>query len=120
LVHSTGVRRSIIIQNEQIRISDEEAAARLEKLQYLKLKPRDEEVNRLQILRGERLYEEIPEKAGVEANVDIYPDCFHAFDMLLPFKKVSKKAIATFEQQYLYACENYFAEQKGSNDSSLL
>ena len=61
-VHSTGVRRRIIIQNEQNRISEEEAAARLQKLQYLKLKPRDEEVNRLQILRGERLYEEIPER----------------------------------------------------------
>ncbi len=61
-VHSTGVRRKIIIQNEQNRISEEEAASRLEKLQYLKQKPRDEEVNRLQILRGERLYEEVPER----------------------------------------------------------
>ena len=51
-------------------------------------------------------------KAGVEANVDIYPNCFHAFDMLLPFKKISKKAAAKFEQQYLLACETYFAEQK--------
>ena len=61
-VHSTGVRRKIIIQNEQNRISEEEAASRLEKLQYLKQKPRDEEVNQLQILRGERLYEEVPER----------------------------------------------------------
>ena len=59
-VHSTGVRRKIIIQNEQNCISEEEAAARLEKLQYLKQDPRDEEANRLQILRGERLYEETP------------------------------------------------------------
>lgn len=49
--------------------------------------------------------------AGVEAEVDIYPDCFHAFDMLLPFKKVSKGAVAEFERQYLSACERYFAEQ---------
>lgn len=61
-VHSTGVRRKIIIQNEQNRISEEEAASRLEKLQYLKQKPRDEEANQLQILRGERLYEEVPER----------------------------------------------------------
>lgn len=61
-VHSTGVRRKIIIQNEQNRIGEEEAAARMEKLQYLKQNPRDEEVNRLQLLRGERLYEEFPEK----------------------------------------------------------
>lgn len=57
-VHSTGVRRKIIIQNEQNRISDKEAAARLERLQYLKQHPRHEEANRLQLLRGERLYEE--------------------------------------------------------------
>jgi len=61
-VHSTGVRRTIIIQNEHNRIGEEEAAARLERLQYLKQNPRDEEANRLQILRGERLYEEIPGK----------------------------------------------------------
>jgi len=61
-VHSTGVRRTIIIQNEHSRISEEEAAARLERLQYLKQNPRYEEANRLQILRGERLYEETPGK----------------------------------------------------------
>ena len=52
----------MIVQNEQNRIREEEAAARLEKLRYLKQKPRDEEANRLQILRGERLYEEMPGK----------------------------------------------------------
>ena len=31
--------------------------------------------------------------------------------MLLPFKKVSKQAIAAFERQYLRACERYFAQQ---------
>ena len=61
-VHSSGVRRKMIIQNEQNRIDEEEAAARLEKLQYLKQNPRDEEANRLQLLRGERLYEEVPER----------------------------------------------------------
>lgn len=64
-VRSTGVRRKIIIQNEQNRVSEEEAAARLEKLQYLKQHPREEEANRLQLLRGERLYEETPEKRGI-------------------------------------------------------
>lgn len=64
-VHSTGVHRKIIIQNEQSRISEEEAAARLETLQYLKQNPRDEEANRLQLLRGERLYEETPGKRRI-------------------------------------------------------
>lgn len=50
-------------------------------------------------------------KAGVKASVDVYPNCFHAFDMLLPFKKISKQAIAAFEKQYLFAVEHYFAPQ---------
>ncbi len=52
------------------------------------------------------------QKAGIEASIDIYPNCFHAFDMLLPFKKVSKQAAQKFEEKYLYACERYYAEQK--------
>ena len=50
-------------------------------------------------------------RAGVKAKVDIYPNCFHAFDMMLPFKKVSKDAIDKFEKEFLYATENYFANQ---------
>jgi len=57
-------------------------------------------------------YIENLKKAGVEANVDVYPDCFHAFDMMTPFRKVSKQAAAEFEKQYLYAAEHYFAEQQ--------
>ena len=56
-------------------------------------------------------YIENLKKAGVEAEVDVYPNCFHAFDMLLPFKKVSRRAIEQFERQYLIACERYSAEQ---------
>lgn len=49
--------------------------------------------------------------AGVEATVDIYPKLFHAFDMLLPFLKVSRQAAAQFERQFDYAVEHYFAPQ---------
>ena len=57
-VKSTGLRRKMIIQNSRNPLSEEEANARLEQLQYLKRNPRDEEANRLVILRGERMYEE--------------------------------------------------------------
>lgn len=57
-------------------------------------------------------YIENLQKAGVEAKVDIYPKCFHAFDMMVPFSKISKKAIAEFEKQYCYAVKHYFAPQK--------
>lgn len=47
-------------------------------------------------------------QAGVPAAVDVYPTGFHAFDMLLPFRKISKQAISAFEAQYLYAAAHYF------------
>ena len=57
-------------------------------------------------------YVENLKKAGIEASVDVYPNCYHAFDMLAPYKKESKEAIKKFEEKYLYATKNYFAKQK--------
>ena len=48
-------------------------------------------------------YVENLKKAGVCAHVDVYPTGFHAFDMLLPFRKVSRRAIRAFEARYLEA-----------------
>ena len=39
-------------------MTDEEIAARMEELAYLKIPPREQEENKLLLLRGERLYEE--------------------------------------------------------------
>ena len=49
--------------------------------------------------------------AGVSASVDVYHTSVHAFDMLLPFRKISKQAAETFERQYIYAAGHYFAKQ---------
>ena len=57
-VHSTKCRRKLLIQGSGSLLSQEEAEKRMEALQYLKQNPRDEEPNRLLLLRGERLYEE--------------------------------------------------------------
>ncbi len=57
-VHSSKLRRKILIQGDKSRLSQEEAEKRMEALAYLKQNPRDEEPNRLVLLRGERLYEE--------------------------------------------------------------
>ena len=51
------------------------------------------------------------QKAGVPAQVDVYPTGFHAFDMLLPFRRISRQAAAAFETQYLHAAEHYCAAQ---------
>ena len=67
-VLSTGVRRKIVVQGGDNRLSDEEVAERFARLQYLKLSPRDEEPNRLLILRGERLYEECTGEAREAVN----------------------------------------------------
>ena len=50
-------------------------------------------------------------KAGIEAKVDVYPNWFHAYDLYFPHKKIVKEAIKKFEQEYLYATENYFKKQ---------
>ena len=55
-------------------------------------------------------YIENLQKAGIPAKVDVYPTGFHAFDMLTPFRKISRQAIAEFERKYLYAAEHYFAK----------
>lgn len=57
-VNSTGVTRKIIVQSASDKLSEEEAEARMERLAYLKQSPRDEEPNKLALLRGERVYEE--------------------------------------------------------------
>ena len=46
-------------------------------------------------------------RAGIEAQLDIYLGLFHAFDILLPFRKVSRRAVACFG--------HYFAKQRGEN-----
>lgn len=50
-------------------------------------------------------------EAGVDANIDVYPDWFHAYDLFFPAKKVVREAIARFEERFRYAAEHYFAPQ---------
>ena len=48
-------------------------------------------------------------EAGVPACIDVYPGCWHAFDMLAPFRKVSRRAAARFERAYRYAARHFFS-----------
>lgn len=57
--------------------------------------------------------------AGVEAEVDVYPGWFHAYDLYFPFKPVVKEAIRRFEERYLYAAENCFAPQVSTYEKTL-
>ncbi|MGN1019214.1 MAG: alpha/beta hydrolase [Aristaeellaceae bacterium] len=56
-------------------------------------------------------YVENLRRAGIRAGVDVYPTGFHAFDMLLPWRRISKQAIAAFEEAYRYAAEHDRAAQ---------
>ena len=56
-------------------------------------------------------YVERLKQAGVEAEADVYPDWFHAYDLLFPMKKISREAIGRFEQHFAYAAAHYFAPQ---------
>ena len=57
------------------------------------------------------VYIENLKKSGVPAGIDIYPGLYHAFDMLTPWRKVSRIAGKRFDENFAYAKEHYFAEQ---------
>ena len=55
-------------------------------------------------------YIENLQKAGVDAQMDVYESDMHAFDMLKPELQVSKEAAAKFNLHFDYALKHYFAE----------
>lgn len=57
-VVSTGNTQKMIIKGVDNTMTDEDIARRMEELAYLKIQPRDQEENRLVLLRAERQYEE--------------------------------------------------------------
>lgn len=57
-VISTKVKKRIVIKNESTDMTDEEIDERLASLSALKIHPREQEENKLLLLRGDRLYEE--------------------------------------------------------------
>jgi len=57
-VDSTGVSKKVIIKGEDSIYSDAQAEERMAQLAHLKVHPRDQEENRLLLLKAERMYEE--------------------------------------------------------------
>lgn len=57
-VISTKISKRIVIKNEETDMSDEEIEERLASLAELKIHPREQEENKLLLLRGDRMYEE--------------------------------------------------------------
>lgn len=48
---------------------------------------------------------------GVEAKIDVYPGCFHAFDLLGSKTDIGLIAIEKYIKEYKYATKNYFSPQ---------
>lgn len=69
-VVSTGEIKKQIIKGKSNEMSEEEVRQRMEELSYLKVHPRDQEENRLLLLKGERLYEE--STGDVRAMLDVW------------------------------------------------
>ena len=57
-VVSTKVQKRLVIKNEKTDMTDEEIETRLASLASLKIHPREQEENKLLLLRGDRMYEE--------------------------------------------------------------
>ena len=94
-------------------------AAAARQTDYSKLPPAYTFVGDIEPFYCETLtYIETLQRAGVEASVDIYPNCFHVFDMLLPFKKFSKHAAQKFEEKYLYAVNIIFQSKTVKNNET--
>ena len=57
-VNRSGEVIKQILKGQDVDMTDEEIAARMEELAYLKIPPREQEKNKLLLVKGERLYEE--------------------------------------------------------------
>lgn len=57
-VVSTNKIAKTIIKGRDVDMTDEEIKKRIETLSYLKIHPRDQEINKLLLLKGERIFEE--------------------------------------------------------------
>lgn len=51
--------------------------------------------------------------AGVPADYDIYPGCYHGFDVVRPKSTVAQKAHARLMEHFLYAAAHYRKSQPG-------
>lgn len=81
-VVSTGEKVRKIIKGQYTQMTDEEIEKRLQDLAYLKIHPRDQEENKLLLLKGERLYEEsVGEKRQyIEYELQLFERALHTHD----------------------------------------
>ena len=61
-------------------------------------------------------YIENLQNAGVQAKVDVYEGCYHAFDIMCPKAGISKQATNKMLDEFSFAVDNHFALQDAGDD----
>ena len=81
-VVSTGETSKLVIKGKDNARTEEEIAKRMEELAYLKIQLRDQEENRLVLLRAERMYEESlgKQRERLEAGIRLFEDALRSED----------------------------------------
>ncbi|MBR3770684.1 MAG: alpha/beta hydrolase [Clostridium sp.] len=87
-------------------------AAPARETDYSNLPPTCTFVGYLEPFRDETIkYIENLKAAGVDTYFQVYDRCYHGFDQLSPESKVAKEATEFLMNTFMYAVENYFADQ---------
>ncbi len=81
-VVSTGKKVRQVIKGQYTQMTDEEIEQRLKDLAYLKIHPRDQEENKLLLLKGERLYEETvgDKRQFIEYELNLFEKALNTHD----------------------------------------
>lgn len=92
------------------QVSAYAAPARL--TDYSALPPTYTFIGDIEVFYNETLhYIEELQKAGIPAEVTVYPGCFHAFDMFFGQTKIGKRATKRLLEEFVYATKHYYARQ---------
>ena len=94
-VVSTGETSKLVIKGKDNTMTEEEIAKRMEELSYLKVQLRDQEENKLVLLRAERMYEESlgKQRERLEAGIRLFEDALRSEDR----KKVEEARKTLYE-----------------------
>ena len=94
-VVSTGETSKLVIKGKDNAMTEEEIAKRMEELSYLKVQLRDQEENKLVLLRAERMYEESlgKQRERLEAGIRLFEDALRSEDR----KKVEESRKTLYE-----------------------
>lgn len=81
-VVSTGETSKLVIKGKDNTMTEDEIAKRMEELAYLKIQLRDQEENKLVLLRAERMYEESlgKQRERLEAGIRLFEDALRSED----------------------------------------